>query len=107
MKSKIAIGMLVLLAASALLYTSDVKKVSAAAPEVSIKAGQISAPFSYWGFEKSGEYTTVRLQTVISYPIATYTFKDSELPVTIRIGGEAYEIVSYSNTKIAVRQAYI
>lgn len=102
--NKIALGLLVLLAAAALLYTAGVKKVSASAvPEVTVYAGEISSPFSYWGFEKSGEYTTVRLQTVISYPIATYTFKDSELPTTIRLGNKLYEIESYSNTNLTVK----
>lgn len=89
--------------AASMIYSENIKNVEAnPGSTFTILAGEFSSPFSYWGFEKSGSYTTIRLQTRLEYPVATYTFE--ELPVRIGIGGFQYDIISYDNTKITLER---
>ncbi len=69
-----------------------------------VQAGQVTNyPFSYWGFEKKGSYTTVRLRSgEPSSQTATYTFET--LPATIQIDKHFYNITYYDNTEIVVQK---
>ena len=87
-----------------------------------IYAGEYVESISYWGYTKSGGYTTVKLQgryqklvvgsttsgnTTIQqyklYPLAYITFKDSELPVKFRLDKSEYKILYYDDEKIIIK----
>jgi hypothetical protein len=86
-----------------------------------IYSGEYIGSLSYWGYTKSGGYTTVKLQgshqnqagyggagnasfqTNLAYPYIYVTFKDSELPVKFKLDKLEYEIIYYNNTQIIVK----
>ena len=88
-----------------------------------IYAGEYVESISYWGYTKSGGYTTVKIQgkyqklevgrsiqgnTTIHqyepYPLAYITFRDSELPIKFRLDDVEYEILYYNNEKVIVKK---
>lgn len=102
-KSIFSVVSLLFIATITIMYILSLENVEAnPGNKVTVDAGKEGSPFSYWGFTKSGSYTTVRLQTDIKYPVATYTFE--ELPARIRIGGILYDIIEYDNTQITVEK---
>lgn len=80
---------------------------------VSIYAGEVGSPFSYWGFERHGSYITINLKSTISintgdgnteYPMMTYTFE--KLPARIRVDDVLYDVLYVDNAKIIVKRVY-
>ena len=67
-----------------------------------IYAGEYTEGISYWGYKKTDNYVTVRLQTRSDYPLVYFTFKD--LPATIRIGGVEYDVYYYDDQKIIIKR---
>lgn len=101
-------GLLLLVAiAGAAVYLSQLDKAEAQTIKTyEVYAGEYVQSVSYWGFMKNDGYTTIRLQSSanLDHPLVYVTFKDSELPVTTRVSGRIYEILSYDNTKVTVKE---
>ena len=99
--------LLVVVLAGAVVYLSQLDRAEAQTIKTyDAFAGEYTQTISYWGFTKSDGYTTLRLQSSSNpdHPLVYVTFKDSGLPVTTRIDSKTYEISSYDNTKIAVKE---
>lgn len=101
-------GLLLLVAiAGVAVYLSQLDKAEAQVIKTyEVYAGEYTQSISYWGFMKGDGYTTLRLQSSYNpdHPLVYVTFKDSELPVTTRIDGRIYEIISYDNSKVTVKE---
>lgn len=69
-----------------------------------VYSGEYTEAVSYWGYEKIGEYTTVRLQKEYVGQTIYVTFKDRELPVKFRLDDVEYEILYYDAEKIILKR---
>tara|TARA_B100001964_G_C14259912_1_gene614788 strand:- start:7697 stop:8044 length:348 start_codon:yes stop_codon:yes gene_type:complete len=101
-------GILVLvIIATGTMYLSQLDKAEAQQPKTyDAYTGEYVQSVSYWGYTKLDGFTTLRLQSSSNqaHPLVYVTFKDSELPVTTRLGGRIYEISYYDNEKITVKE---
>jgi hypothetical protein len=89
------------------MYLSQLDKAEAQQPKTyDAYTGEYVQSVSYWGYTKLDGFTTLRLQSSSNqaHPLVYVTFKDSELPVTTRLGGRIYEISYYDNEKITVKE---
>ena len=107
---KLYIVLLTLGILGGVVYLSQLDKAEAQTIKTyEVYAGEYVQVVSYWGFTKSDGYTTIRLQSSANpdNPLVYVTFKDSDLPVTTRVDGRIYEILSYDNSKITVKEKTI